>query len=269
MTTVNSVGFLRRLAERALGPIVLTRKLPADCGGSRLVVSARVGGLKYLFRASSRWDPELVRIAGLLVLPGDHVWDVGANVGLFAMAARHHAGDKGVVLAMEADHDAVSLLFATARHREQGITVLPIAVSDADGFVRFAIARRARAANAIEGHGSTQTGGVLEVRTLPSRCLDSLADHFPAPAVLKIDVEGAELAVLRGAARVLGQFKPRIYCEVTGHTRSDATELLRSYGYATFDGESFGTANPREVGAGTTNLVAIPFEGREQDCCGS
>ncbi len=263
MNRVMATGLLRRLAERLLGRIILVRSLPAQAGGGRIVVSARVGGLKSLFKASRQWDPELLRIAGVLVRPADHVWDVGANVGLFAVAAGHRAGPNGTVLAMEADHDAVSLLFATARQVGQGLTVLPIAISQADGFVRFAIARRARAANAIEGFGSTQTGGVLETRTLPSRRLDSLLDHFPAPTVLKIDVEGAELAVLGGASRVLSQFRPRIYCEVTGRTRKDATDLLQGFGYETFDGESFGTAHPRAVGPETTNLVTVPLCGWE------
>lgn len=257
MTAVQTTGRLRRFAERVLGRLVLVRRLPAAAGGGRLVVSARVGGLKYLFRSPQRWDAELLRIAALLVGPGDRVWDVGANVGLFAVAARHHAGADGQVLAIEADHDAVSLLFATARRGPPGLTVLPIAVGETDGFVRFAIARRARAANAIAGYGSTQTGGVLELRTLPSRSLDSLLAHFPPPTVLKIDVEGAELAVLRGASRVLRDFRPKVYCEVTGETRAQVTGLLQSLGYVTYGGESFGTAAAREVAGDTCNLVAI------------
>lgn len=264
MNQVIATGVLRRLAERLLGRIVVVRSLPPEAGQGRIIVSARVGGLKYLFKAPRKWDPELLRIAELLVCPGDRVWDVGANVGLFAMAARHRSGADGTVLAMEADHDAVSLLFATARLAGQGLTVLPIAISHTDGFVRFAIAQRARASNAIEGYGSTQTGGVLELRTLPSRSLDSLLDHFPAPTVLKIDVEGAELAVLSGARRVLRQSRPRIYCEVTSQTLEDATKLLQDCGYETFDGESFGTAHPCAVGAGTTNMVAVPS--RDWEC---
>ncbi|MGE0082092.1 MAG: FkbM family methyltransferase, partial [Thiohalomonadaceae bacterium] len=93
--------------------------------------------------------------------------------------------------------------------------------------------------------------------------------HFPAPAVLKIDVEGAELVVLGGAIRVLSQFRPKVYCEVTGRTRDEATDLLQRLGYETFDGESFGTDQPREVVSGTTNLVAVPLCDRELQRNGS
>lgn len=239
---------------------MVTRQLPTSSGGGRIVVSAQVGGLKYLFRRSAAWDPELLRITSLLIKQGDQVWDIGANVGLFAMAARHHAGEAGSVLAVEADQDAVSLLFRTGRACE-GLTILPIAISDEDGFVRFSIARRARAANAIEGFGSTQTGGVLEVRILPSWRLDSLARHYRIPDVLKIfDVEGAELGVLSGARNLPATARPRIYCEVTTATRADVVSLLQSYGYSLFDGESFGTSLPRPVDGSTTNLVALPSQ---------
>lgn len=256
---VLSVHPLRRLAERLLGSIVITRRLPASHGGGRIVVNARTGGLKYLFKPADSIDAELLRIAKLLVNRGDSVWDVGANVGLFSMAASHHAGTVGRVLAIEADQDAVSLLFRTARHcTGSPLTILPIAANEEDGFVRFSIARRARAANAIEGLGSTQTGGVLEVRILPASRLDSLVPHFGVPQVLKVDVEGAELGVLRGATSILLGAKPRIYCEVTASTRDEVCRLLQSFDYSLYDGESYVANTFRAVTERTSNLVAIP-----------
>jgi len=139
-------------------------------------------------KPSEKWDPELLKIAKLLVKSGGVVWDVGANVGLFSKAAAVRAGPNGRTVSLEADIDAVALLNCTIRlpskdHAE--MTVIPLALGKSPGFVRFAIAKRARAANAIEGHGSTQTGGTLEIRTLPCVTLDSLLDHFPPPDVLQ------------------------------------------------------------------------------------
>jgi len=262
MTDVMPTSVLRRLAERILGRMVVVRRLPAVLGHGKIVVSGRIGGLKYLLKSPDQWDPELIRIAAALVRPGDRVWDVGANVGLFAVAAAHYGGANSEVVAIEADHDAVSLLFATNRRANPRFTVLPVAIGERTGFVRFAIARRARAANAIDGYGSTQTGGVSEVRILPSFALDDLLESFPPPSVVKIDVEGAELAVLSGAKRLLREFKPRIYCEVTDRTRDSVSVFLRQFGYAIYDGESFGTAGVAGVGDKTSNLVAlVPAEG--------
>ena len=257
-----SVSQLRRAAELLLGPWIIRRHLPSSMGGGLIFVSGRVGGLKYLLKSSRRWDPELLTIAKLLVSRGDRVWDVGANVGLFSKAAASRAGAEGSVLSIEADLDAVALLNRTSRHCVRGdaaMTVLPVAVSDSSGFIQFAIAQRARAPNAIAGFGSTQTGGVREIRTLPCVTLDSLLGHFLPPAVLKIDVEGAELGVLGGAQQLLGQARPLIYCEVSARTRVEVAKLLESHAYRLWDGCRFnGTLNDPGVSAATSNVVAIP-----------
>ena len=153
---------LRRATEVLLAPWVLKRRLPALAGGGLIVVSAKVGGLKFLIKPADRWDPNLLNIAALLVRNGNVVWDIGANVGLFSRAASFHADDAGAVLAVEADLDAIALLNRMRTHIASGhaaIEVLPVAVSKVCGFVHFDIAMRARAANAISGYGSTQTGG--------------------------------------------------------------------------------------------------------------
>jgi FkbM family methyltransferase len=258
-----NVAFVRRMAEIILGPIVIFRKLPEKAGGGAIAVSANVGGLKYLFKPSHAWDPELINIAFRLVRKGDCVWDIGANVGLFSKAAAYCAGPKGQVLSVEADIDAVRLLNRTCRrpsHQEALVTVIPAAISDTVGFVRFSIAARARAANSIEGYGSTQTGGVAEIRTLPCVTLDNLLEHFPAPVVVKIDVEGAELRVLAGSKKLLGQVRPVIYCEICSELSDQVTQLLLSHGYRLWDGSGFSGTSSKEIFACRWNTVAIPTE---------
>jgi FkbM family methyltransferase len=219
--------------------------------------------LKYLFKSSDLLDPELLRVAMRLVNKGDVVWDIGTNVGLFSVAAAAAAGPTGRVISVEADIDAVALLNRTCQLRSVGhaeMTVLPVAVGSANGFVKFAIALRARASNAIQGYGSTQMGGVSEIRTLPCITLDTLVDHFPAPHVLKIDVEGAELEVLRGATRLLSEVRPVIYCEVASKAREDVSALFREYRYRLWDGASFDGRFVGELSQAVNNTIAFPEE---------
>ncbi len=253
----------RRIAERMLGSLVLHRRLPDDAGAGPIVVSGQVGGLKYLFKKAASWDPELVSIARLLVQPGDAVWDVGANVGLFSRAASYFAGSGGMVASIEADLDALSLLHKTSRHPAIGhadMVLVPVAINDSNGFVRFEIARRARAANAIHGFGSTQMGGVKESRIVPCVTLDYLLDHFVAPKVLKIDVEGAEIAVLAGADTTLGRARPAVYCEIGKATWQATVGTLVKRQYRCVDGRAFVCGELCDVTASTTNMVAIPDE---------
>ena len=77
--------------------------------------------------------------------------------------------------------------------------VLPAAVSEEVSVARFHIARRNRATSHLDGYGTAMAGGVRFTNLVPTVTLDWLAARFPAPDVLKIDVEGAELAVLAGA----------------------------------------------------------------------
>jgi hypothetical protein len=79
--------------------------------------------------------------------------------------------------------------------------------------------------------------------------LDSLPP--PGPDTLKIDVEGAELAVLRGATRILAEARPKIICEVSRHNVDAANEILHDY--TLFDGD---TGEPATTA--TWNTVAIP-----------
>lgn len=214
-------------------------------------------------KRATAWDPDLLEIAARLVKPKHCVWDIGTNVGLFSKAAAFHAGGQGRVLSVEADLDAVALLYRTSRYRlmdHAEMTVLRVALGAAVGFVRFSIAKRARAANSIEGFGSTQQGGVAEVRTLPCMTLDTMLMDFPAPQVLKIDAEGAELGVLEGGKQLLTQSRPAIYCEVSRHASVEVTRLLKAHSYRLWDGHRFEGSLRPEILIATYNTVALPEE---------
>lgn len=258
-----STGIVRRLAEIVLGPLVIRRHLPSESGGGVIHASGKVGGMKFLLKPSRKLDPELLGIARLLVRKGQVIWDVGTNVGLFSRASAFHAGSAGKVISIEADVDAIALLNRTSLLQSADhapMTVVPVAVSDSTGFVRFSIAKRARAANAIEGYGSTQTGGIAETRTLPCVTLDALLVHFSPPDVLKIDVEGAELSVLRGGERMLSEVRPVIYCEVSSAACDEVTHLLRDRSYRMWDGQGFDGSMRPEIAIAAGNTVAIPEE---------
>ena len=115
--------------------------------------------------------------------------------------------------------------------------ILPAAVSDCESVARFHIARRNRSTNYLDGFGTTQTGGVRSTQLVPTVTLDWLADRFPPPDVIKIDVEQAEAAVLAGGARVLG-LAAAVICEVAASNSVAVRDLLTRYGYTLYDGNS-------------------------------
>jgi FkbM family methyltransferase len=258
---------LRLALERASHRVVVRRRLPPPFGGARIYVSTE-GGLRYLARTMARVDPALLQLAAEVVKRGDTVWDIGANMGLFSFAAAVMAGPGGRVLAVEPDTDLAGLLRRSAAGpagpagptRHAPVEILPAAVSDDLSVARFHIARRNRATSHLAGFGTAMAGGVRSTQLVPTVTLDWLAARFPAPDVLKIDVEGAELAVLAGGAQVLAG-SPAVICEVSGQNATAVSGVLAGHGYTLYDGDQ-GPGERVPVHAAPFNTLAIATRGR-------
>ena len=228
---------LRTALEQVTHGIVVRRRLPPPFGAALLYASSE-GGLRYLRPSMGKVDPTLLRLAGELVKPGNVVWDIGANLGLFTFAASVAAGPGGRVLAVEPDTAMVRLLHrSAAANRSQALVdILPAAVTSELGVARFHIARRNRSTNYLDGFGTAQAGGIRATETVMTVTLEWLAAHFPPPDVIKIDVEEAEACVLAGGAGVLSK-RPAVICEVAQRNADSVWKLLTDHGYLLYDGE--------------------------------
>jgi len=248
---------VRSLLERFSRNRTIKRHLPKEFLGVPIIVSPDA--------SLGFWKPgpiksDLFNFAMEFVSEGSKVWDIGANVGLFSIAAAQKAGSTGRVIAIEADIWLADLLckssniqLASSAH----ILVIPVAVAESIGIASFNIARRGRATNYLDlSGGSTQAGGVRETVSAITITLDWLLEQgVPPPEVLKIDVEGAESQVLRGAERVLAGPKPIILCEVFDGSSQAVTEILHRHGYTLFDWDS----EPRvQTSQAVWNTLAIP-----------
>ncbi|MEO6222979.1 MAG: FkbM family methyltransferase [Vicinamibacterales bacterium] len=249
---------LRSILERAGRRTVFRRRLLPDHGGAPIYVSGSAG-LKYLFRPMNRIDPSLGSLAREFVQSRSVVWDVGANVGLFAFSAAHHAGPDGRVVAFEADAWLVQLLRRSAAIQPASaarVEVIPVAVASACDVRTFHLSSRSRATNSLSGYGSSDAGSVREEQTVPAISLDWFAERRPVPDVIKIDVEGAEVEVLTGACHVLEVKRPVVLCEVASRNSAAVTALLRDRGYRLYDADT-PTASRTELEAAPWSTLAI------------
>jgi FkbM family methyltransferase len=249
---------IRSLAERMSREVVLRRRLPAAFGGATVFVSPGKGGLRYWLPGFSRSDPHLLRFAKERVRSGARVWDIGANVGTFTFSAACRAGPTGHVLAVEADAESASLLFRTRRTLPRAtyasVDILTAAVTAPGARVgHLSMAVRAGASNALVGFGTSQAGGERERRTVALLTLDELLAAFGTPDVVKIDVEGAEREVLRGAEKLLEK-RPIFHVEVARANAPWIGDLFRLNGYRLYDAD----AGDSETSMPTANCLAIP-----------
>lgn len=161
---------------------------------------------------------------------GGVVYDVGAHAGWYTLLAVVCAGPGGGVIACEPLPDNVIMLRRhLALNGLGGVTIVQAAASDRSGTAHFAPAQSSTMGRLAED-------GALEVRLVR---LDDLAD-LPAPHVIKIDVEGAELEVLAGAVELLRRSRPVLFVATHGPDRHAACRAwLAKHGYRV---ESFAAA---------------------------
>ena len=171
------------------------------------------------------YEPEQTKLFERHVRPGDTVLDVGAHVGYYTVLSAVLAGERGAVWAFEPNPANARFL---RRHAEinglAGVRVTQAAVSDANGTARFGFGRGS-------GTGHLAADGEVEVRTL--RLDDFCAEHGIAPAAIKIDVEGAERAVLEGARGVLARHRPVVFLSTHGdEVHRACLAFMETAGYA-------------------------------------
>ncbi|PZF79909.1 FkbM family methyltransferase [Jiangella anatolica] len=151
-----------------------------------------------------------------LLSPGDVFYDVGANVGFFALLAARKVGPDGAAYAFEAVAELAEAIGRNAALNDLGnVTVIASAVSDTDGSAELLLTTHPGGATLAGGQTPPDLRGRRRVDTVR---LDTLVaqGRIRPPRVVKIDVEGAEPAVLAGMTQLLAAHRPALVCEFDG-----------------------------------------------------
>ena len=182
----------------------------------------------------------------------DVVYDVGASVGIYSLAVAAGAPDRRVI-AYEPAPPTVDRLRANCDRNDCGgrVTVRPIGLSDSTESRRCYVSTYPELSS-FERESATRWGAtVAGTYTVPLRRLDDEIDNYPAPDVLKVDVEGAGAAVLRGARETLRTHRPVVFIEVHREELSDArTRMIRdeleAADYVIAERDRYWRCEPRE-----------------------
>jgi FkbM family methyltransferase len=156
-----------------------------------------------------------------ILQPGAVFWDVGAHVGFFSILAARAVHPRGRVHAFEPmPHNRRRLEEAVRLNRAENVTVHEFAVSDLN------------ASAVLHGHGASAMWTLVAERgefagiIVACRTIDSLASDLGDPNAIKIDVEGAELDVLRGGLATIERSKATLVVEFTVPEHVEAARRL-------------------------------------------
>jgi len=197
------------------------------------------GRARFWYRAlRARLRDDRAEIAALVeaIRPGDAAADVGANKGSYLTWLSRAAGPAGRVVAFEPQPDLAEYLARTCRAAGlDNLVVEAAGASDRAGVLPLRVPGE-RGPSPGASFEASVAGRVVEA---PVVALDEyFRDETRRIAALKIDVEGHELAVLRGARELIERHAPTVVveCEVRHVGRAGLAELLAFFAERGYDG---------------------------------
>lgn len=227
-----------RLARWALGRSQRQDDVLLPTRWGELVIPSLQEPIGFHLLIDGVYEPECVRFLEQHLQPGGSFVDVGANIGVLTLVAARLVGATGQLLAAEASEKMFSYLGENlSRNGFPHVALRRCAVCEEDykskEFYEAPVDRF--------GMGSLAPQFYAPPTAVPTRTLDSLLKEaeFPAVDVLKVDVEGFEAAVFRGAGNLLSGEKPPLvlfefadWAETrAGSPAGLAQQILREKGY--------------------------------------
>lgn len=201
-------------------------------------------------------EPDLQAALQLLASEGMIAYDIGANVGFFSVLLAHLVGPTGQVYSFEPlPANARQILYNARLNGFSNIHVDIAAVGQNESKAAFRVTDFSTTGK-LESIGSVNVQ--MDAITARVRQLDAMVAHrdIPAPALVKIDVEGAESEVLKGASDILRGPRPILLIELH-NTHEEVLAILEQHNYVV---HTLGTARaPREAGW-NCRIVAAPRE---------
>jgi FkbM family methyltransferase len=171
------------------------------------------------------YEPKNVEAIQKTVREDDVAYDVGAHVGYFSVLMGDIVGSGGKVVAFEPRGLNLGYLRQhVAVNHCNNIEIVSKAVGDHSGHAK------------LETRTGSGTGYVSETgdEDVEITSIDELVETgaLPAPTFLKIDVEGGEMAVLRGARKIIASQRPRMILATHGDDiDAECRALLREWNY--------------------------------------
>ena len=243
-------------SKAVLGRLITDRLIPSS--HSTVTEVPMRAGHKMLLDPRSRteggpfWNGEFdeddIAFFRASIQAGDTVFDVGANVGLISIPIGCHLAALGSGKLISFEPIAANYERLTANLKLNGLEKLSraynVALGDHEGTLEISLETRngAQTGNAIASEIVGNTEGFTRISCALTR-LDTLAEQegFDKVDFIKVDIEGAEMLFLNGAAGFVTAHRPTVYGEFNaglmpqfGHSFLDVFKFFKARGYRTF-----------------------------------
>jgi FkbM family methyltransferase len=239
---------------------LLSRNMSLELDGLKLTARPIDGNGRLICYFGAKFDP-IFDFLKTYLREGMVFVDVGANIGSHAINAARLVGGTGSVFAFEADPDTYRILAENIESNNlRNIMATQTCVSDHAGTLSFYKHKDSAKSSIVD------RGEKVSV-TLPSDTLDNLIPANTKTDILKVDVEGAELSVLRGARQFFNdQRRPSVVIIEVFDVRDNADrsqgirEVLEGYGYKfyLFDGRRLAPLSGSALNAFALHESVVP-----------
>ena len=170
--------------------------------------------------------------------PGDRVVDIGGNIGMITLHAAHLVTETGEVDCFEPNPDCLAIIDSNLKENQiKQVTVHPVGLSDKKDFLQLSLASSHTGAATMTKINHVEKYFEVEVAIGD----DVVLKNPKNIKLIKIDVEGFELNVLRGLKKTLNKFKPLLITECleetlvrAGTNCEEVGEFLRDLGYSPY-----------------------------------
>ena len=202
---------------------------------------------------SGQWEAKTWQALQPHVPVGGTFVDVGAHIGWYSLKAARLVGPQGRVLAVEPNQQTLVTLRDNihASGADAVIVVLPVACADTETTLTFYAAPRANTGeSSLSLTNASQDGPVVASYQVRGRRLDDIVKEAGVTRVdaVKIDVEGAEFLVLKGAVETLDRYRPAVSVELIdqqlksmGSSVSEVMAFMRSHRYSPIQTAEYNT----------------------------
>lgn len=250
---------MRKFTNKLLSKFIFKRYIN---GRLPIYVNTKFGGLRYFFKHPRNWDSHLLNCCEKIVKENDIIWDIGANLGIFSVLSSSLCGQHGQVFSFEADNSVCRLLSKSASNQPKSsspIHVVCTAIGCNNSLALFNYSDIS-STNHLNGFGSTQSGFIKLSSYVPVLSLDTLSLFIPKPNVVKLDVEGAELDVIKGGTELISSVRPVFHIETRSNNAIKIAEIFLNKNYVIISEENFVNRLYNKSSSMSLNSIVIPIE---------